>query len=368
MKLKNKYNILITIILVIIFIILLYKNNRINLSENYFALDTNINITLYNVKNNNYYNELINNSKKLVYKLENIFSKTKINSELYNINNRSDNNYINISTDLAFLFVASKYFYNISNSKFDISLYDSIDLWTNARNNKKLPNENDIKVSLINSNSLNFQIYTKNNNDFIEYKYFNDLIKNIDYISFIDKLKNQNIELFIKFNDINSKYDFGAIAKGYIADYLKYYFKQNGIKSAIINLGGNVLCIGKKNIFEKFKVGINKPFSNKEIITKVKIDDKSCVTSGIYERYFETDTTNQIWHHIIDNKTGYPVYNDLYSVTIISNNSIIADSLSTICMLNGINESSIILDYFRENIDNSIQAIFIDKNLNLLEK
>lgn len=370
MKSKIKYIIFSIIFLLFIIIFIIYnKNNKIiNLSNNFYALDTNINITLYNVKNNNYYNSLIDSSETIIEDFEKIFSKTKINSELYNLNNRKHNDYINISVDLAFIFVASKFFYIHSNNKFDISLFDSIDLWTNARTTKKLPNESDVLESLRKSNNLNFKIYTKNSDNFIEYNELDKIIFNDQYINLIDNLKKQNIELYIKFNDLNSKYDLGAIAKGYIADYLKFYLIQNNVKSAIINLGGNVLCLGKKNIFDKFKVGINKPFSNKEIITSVEIDDKSCVTSGIYERYFETDTTNQIWHHIIDNNTGYPVYNDLYSVTVISKNSIIGDCLSTICMLNGLDNSNNILNYFRENIDNTIETIFIDKNLNLLEK
>lgn len=352
----------------LILILFLLNSKKINLTSNIFLLDTNINITLYNVNDNDYYNNLINNSESLISKFEYIFSKTLNNSELYIINNRTNNDFIKISVDLAYLFEASKYFYSISNNKFDVSLYDSIDLWTKARNNKVLPHNDDIKKSLTTSNSFKYKIYYKNYEAYSEYTYLKNIISNNNYIELIDNLKKQNIELYIKFDDIDSKYDFGAIAKGYIADYIKFYLIQNNVKSAIINLGGNVLCIGKKNVFNNFKVGINKPFSKNEIIKAVEINDKSCVTSGIYERYFVTDDTNQIWHHIIDNSTGYPVYNDLCSVTIISNNSIIGDSLSTICMLNGITDSSKILEYFKENIDDSIYAIFIDKNFNILEK
>ena len=361
---KNKIIIFTLLIIILISFLLYNKKNNNRLDKSFFALDTNIMISLYN--SNNY--KLLKDIENIVNNFENIFSKTKINSELHKINNRNNNDYIELSSDLAFLFEASKYLYNISNNKFDISLYDCIELWTRAREDRKLPSSDDIKTSIKFDKSFNYNIYTKNQNEeYIKYDFFYDLIEINNYIEELDKIKKENKTFYIKFDNSNSKYDFGAIAKGYIADYLKYYLKNNGIKSAIINLGGNVLCLGKKNIFKDFNVGINKPFSNNEIITTVKINNQSCVTSGIYERYFETDDTNQIWHHILDNDTGYPIYNDLYSVTIISNNSIIGDSLSTICMLCGVNKSSEILDYFKK-FDNSIHTIFIDKNLNLLEK
>lgn len=130
------------------------------------------------------------------------------------------------------------------------------------------------------------------------------------------------------------KLDVGAIAKGYIADCLKEYLVENGVTSAIINLGGNVLTIGCKPDGSSFAIGIQKPFSDEnDTAIGVRVADSSVVTAGVYQRYFERD--GNIYHHILDPATGYPVETDLYSATILSNESVDGDAISTICMLLG---------------------------------
>jgi thiamine biosynthesis lipoprotein len=146
--------------------------------------------------------------------------------------------------------------------------------------------------------------------------------------------------------------DLGGIAKGYIADRVKEYLLENGIKKAIINLGGNVMLLGEN---EQFTVGIQKPFfENGTVKLKLSLDDKTAVTSGIYERYFEHD--GNIYHHVIDPKTGYPSQNELTSVTIICSSSAIADGLSTACLVLGEEKGlSLIKQYGAE-------AVFIKKD------
>ena len=72
-----------------------------------------------------------------------------------------------------------------------------------------------------------------------------------------------------------------------------------GVKSAIINLGGNVLCVGEKPDGSKFHIGLQKPFADRdETFEVLGIDDLSVVTSGVYERHFEVDGKN--YHHILN--------------------------------------------------------------------
>ena len=128
--------------------------------------------------------------------------------------------------------------------------------------------------------------------------------------------------------------DLGFIAKGYIADKMKEYLIANNVEHGIINLGGNVLTIGTKPTGELFSIGIKKPFSEHgETITDISVNDKSVVSSGIYERCFESD--GKLYHHILNTKTGYPIENDLYHVTIISDSSMQGDALSTACLVLG---------------------------------
>lgn len=129
--------------------------------------------------------------------------------------------------------------------------------------------------------------------------------------------------------------DLGGIAKGFIADDLKKYLLGQGVKGALINLGGNVLCIGGKEDGEPFYVGIQQPFAQRsQTIAAVAVKDVSVVSSGIYERYFKTED-GAMYHHIINPVTGYPYKNDLLGVTILSENSVDGDGLSTACFALG---------------------------------
>ena len=84
--------------------------------------------------------------------------------------------------------------------------------------------------------------------------------------------------------------------------------------------------------------------------------DRSVVTSGTYQRYFEQD--GNIYHHILDTSTGYPCDNGLSSVTIISDSSTDGDALSTTVFLLGLDNG---MDYVESHAN--IEAIFItDEN------
>ena len=162
-------------------------------------------------------------------------------------------------------------------------------------------------------------------------------------------LKNNTVTL----TDPNTQLDVGAIAKGYIADRLKDYLKENGVKHAVINLGGNVLTLGTKADGSDYNIAIQKPFDKSgEAIASVKISDKSVVTTGNYQRYFEKD--GKIYHHVLDPKTGMPCETDLYSVSIITVSSLTADALSTVCFLKGYQEALALVNQL-----NNVDAVFV---------
>lgn len=126
--------------------------------------------------------------------------------------------------------------------------------------------------------------------------------------------------------------DFGGIAKGYCGDRVVEILKNEGIKSAVISLGGNVAVIGKNPDGNPWTVGIQSPFDN-ELYATVSAYDKAIVTSGDYMRYFEEN--GQRYHHIIDPATGYPVNNDITSVTVIADSGTYADAMSTALFVMG---------------------------------
>ena len=105
-----------------------------------------------------------------------------------------------------------------------------------------------------------------------------------------------------------------------------------------------------------WKIGLQDPLEPRgRVFATVEAADKTLVTSGIYERYFERD--NIRYHHILDTTTGYPVENELISVTIISDSSIDADALSTTIFAMGLTDGI----EFIKGIPNT-DAVFVTKD------
>ena len=150
--------------------------------------------------------------------------------------------------------------------------------------------------------------------------------------------------------------DLGGIAKGWIADAVKHYLEGRGVESAILSFGGNIVAIGMKPDGSAWKVGIqdiDRPTG--EYMLVAQNFGGSTVTSGIYERGFELDGT--YYHHILDAKTGWPVQNELASVTILSDSSMWGDALATAAFALGTREGTAMI----EAID-GIEAVFIARN------
>lgn len=123
--------------------------------------------------------------------------------------------------------------------------------------------------------------------------------------------------------------DLGAIAKGYIADAIKDLWVSRGVQSGIIDLGGNILLVGDSTRPNGlWRIGVQNPLQQRHVALGILTTPaKSIVTSGIYERYLVINGHN--YHHMFDSKTGYPIQNDLESVTIVSDLSIDGDIWTT---------------------------------------
>ncbi|MBQ7037751.1 MAG: FAD:protein FMN transferase [Clostridia bacterium] len=126
--------------------------------------------------------------------------------------------------------------------------------------------------------------------------------------------------------------DLGGIAKGYIADRVASVLRGKGVRSALIDLGGNIVAIGNKE-GAPFRIGIKDPSATDSLCAVIEKSDMSVVTSGIYERGFDQDGVR--YHHLLDPATGMPVQNTLASVTIVAEKSADADALSTACFVMG---------------------------------
>ena len=127
------------------------------------------------------------------------------------------------------------------------------------------------------------------------------------------------------------------IAKGYTGDQLIRLFRENGVTSALINLGGNVQTVGTKPDGTPWRIGVQSPFGEGYLGT-IEAKDEAVITSGGYERYFEKD--GQIFWHIIDPATGLPAKNGLLSVTVAGESGALCDGLSTALFVMGLEKAA----------------------------
>ena len=285
-------------------------------------LNTAVTVTIYDSQDR----ELLTECMNLCDKYEKIFSRTASDSELYQLNHREltpvagTEDTFQVSNPLAELIRKGLYYSELSEGAFDIAIEPLTSLWDFTAEDPQVPENRLIQEALTKCDYHNVSV-------------------------------SDNNEVILKTED--TAIELGAIAKGYIADRLKDYLISQGVKSAIINLGGNVLCIGGKPDDSSFKIGIQKPFADRsETIAVMDIKDKSVVSSGVYERCFEQDGT--LYHHLLNPRTGYPYDNGLIAVTIISDESVDGDALSTTCFALGLEDGM----KLAESLDN-VQAFFV---------
>ena len=297
-----------------------FSQDAITLTD--YKLNTYVSVTIYEADKKYALEECM----ALCDQYELIFSRTNPDSELYQLNNgllqRSSDGYYTVSSDLYEVIATGKKYADLSDNAFSIALQPLTSLWNFTDGTNVIPSTEKLEAALPLTNS----------NDI--------LLKDPAQVAFA---KDGIIYTDGTPVNYNMGLDLGAIAKGYIADKLKEYLLSQGVDSALIYLGGNVLCIGNKNQSTPFTVGIEKPFdANGEAAAILNITDTSVVTSGTYQRYFEKD--GYLYHHLLDSTTGYPHQNGLTSVTIVTTSSTDADALSTTCFSLGLKKGMELLE------------------------
>lgn len=156
---------------------------------------------------------------------------------------------------------------------------------------------------------------------------------------------------------IGQSIDLGGIGKGFAGDKFLEVFRKYGVSSAYTNIGGNVVALGTKPDGSPWRVGIQYPRQESSLIGLVSVADKAVVTSGDYQRYF-IDSNGKRYHHILDPSTGYPAESGLVSVTIVADNSMDADALSTIMFVAGKKIGLKLLRQF-----SGVEAVLVDTDL-----
>lgn len=151
--------------------------------------------------------------------------------------------------------------------------------------------------------------------------------------------------------------DLGGIGKGAAGDRIVELYQEYGISSAYSNLGGNVVTVGNRPDGRPWQIGIQHPRLEHGLIGAVSVTNETVVTSGDYQRFF-TDGQGNRHHHILDPTTGYPAQSGLISVTIVAGRSSVADPLSTIVFVAGMEKG---LGFLRSLP--GTEAILVDSDL-----
>lgn len=259
---------------------------------------------------------------------ENYFSNTLPDSDISKIN-QAKGAPVTVHEETIELLEKGISYGNLSDGAFDITIGELSDLWDISL--KALLEETD--ASMIPSETE-----------------IAEALATVDYTCI--KINGNEVSL----TNPDARIDLGGIAKGYIADKMKEYLLEQGVESALINLGGNVLTVGAKPDDSPFTIGVQYPFKDDgSSIASVQVTDETVVSSGIYERYFKVDDT--LYHHILDPHTGYPYSNNLLGVTIVTKNSVDGDALSTICFALGLEKG---MDFI-EHLDDT-EALFITED------
>lgn len=221
----------------------------------------------------------------------------RIDALLSNYKNDSDVSLLNsqkyitgFSDDLKINIEKSVYYSKISNGSFDITVQPILDLYSESFAAGGPPSDDQIREKL---GMVNFR-----------------------YINYSDDI----IAIHPK-----QKITLGGIAKGYAVDKAIEVLQGKGIQSALVNAGGDMMTIGTKPDGEKWNVALADPRDKKNTIDIIELNGNAVVTSGDYERYFTEDKS---FHHIVDPRTGYSA-TELISVTIVADNAMDADAIST---------------------------------------
>jgi thiamine biosynthesis lipoprotein len=262
---------------------------------------------------------VISKINEKIIEIENKFSRFNENSLTSKIN-KNKGEWVKVDDEFIYVLEKAIYFNKISNNAFNPLVGDIVNEWGFYDGNYKIPND----------------------------EILNRLIKEINIENiFIDKEKKE-----VKI--ISGSLDFGGIVKGYALDKIKEILKENKVKEAIINFGGNVLVIGNRN----FNVGVKNPRGEGIIYTFEVKDGFMVSTSGDYENFFIKNGVR--FHHIIDPKTGKPSKSGVIEVSVVSDSGIDGDALSTTLFILGKEKGKdLIKNYFKK-----IKVLFVDENLN----
>lgn len=324
---KSKY--IITIILLLLISVPLFACERKYPAKSKSGLyfDTIISISIHDSNVTPKRKEkILSDCMDICQKYDDLLSPTLEGSDIYAINHSAGKPVV-VNEDTYLLIETAIEYAQLSNGHIDPTIAKVSELWNFTKQNTYIPSETELSLAL----------------------------QHVGY----EKVYLNPTDHSVTLTDADAAISLGFIAKGFIADKLKEHLMEQSIENASINLGGNLIFMGTHSDGNPFTAGIQMPFSDDgTLAATLVLNDKSLVTSGTYQRYFEADNT--IYHHILDTSTGMPIQNNLLSVSILCTSSLEADALSTTCFVMGLEEG---LNYINSLPD--VEALFITSDYQL---
>ena len=275
----------------------------------FFAMDTVMDFTIYGESG------LIDQSESLIASLESLVSVTDANSELYAINQTGSGT---LTGKASSLMEQALEICRRTDGALDLSIYPIVQAWGFTTGSYQVPDEAEIQA----------------------------LLPLVDYRKIQYDAADGDVTL-----PEGMKIDLGSVAKGYAGQLVAQMLRDNGVQSALLNLGGNVQTVGAKPDGSPWQIGIKDP-QGEDAMMVLSVEDQAVVTSGGYERYFEQD--GQTYWHIMDPSTGHPADSGLISVTIVGDEGVVCDGLSTALFVMGLEKAA---DLWAQSGD--FEAVFV---------
>ncbi|MBC5659334.1 FAD:protein FMN transferase [Anaerosacchariphilus sp. NSJ-68] len=290
-----------------------------------FAMDTVMSFTAYGSKAE----EAVDAAMKEIERLDALLSTGKESSEISQLNAAGS---FLVSEDTKMLLKAAETVYGSTDGSFDVTIYPLMQLWGFPTGDYHVPTEAELSevLPLVNASRI--------------------------------RLEGSRVTL-----GEGQRIDLGGIAKGYASERVMEIYREYGVTSGMVSLGGNIQTLGAKPDGTAWKIGIRDPETEKEgnsgsgaggILLALPVENQAVITSGGYERYFEENGETYI--HILDPRTGYPADSGLLSVTVVSENGMLADALSTSLYIMGAEKAA---EYWRahgSDSGNAFELILVD--------
>lgn len=279
-------------------------------SRTVFAMDTVAELTAYSTDDT-----VLELAEERFVELEHKLSVTLPESEIYALNRDGTST---LSEDSAYLLEKAAELCEDTGGALDITVYPIVSAWGFTTGNYRIPTDNELEA----------------------------LLQNVG----CDKISHDGCDFSVS---AGVRVDLGSVAKGYAGDVITKLLSDNGVTSALLNLGGNVQALGSKPDGSDWKIAVRHPLDTENYLGILQISDMAAITSGGYERYFVGEDGNT-YCHIIDPATGKPAESGLLSVTVVGESGLLCDAMSTALFVMGLDDAA---EYWRSH--DGFDVIFV---------